>query len=745
MASGAVSTAFAQDYDEVIVTATKRAVTLQEVPVAVSVVTSETIERAAIVDITDLQSVVPSLRVQTRQNGPASNFFIRGFGNGAQAIGIEPSVGVFVDGMYRSRSGASISDLPNIERVEVLSGPQSTLFGKNASAGVISVITKAPTYEFGGSAEVTLGNYNKVLVKGGVNIPLVEDELALRISGQVHKRDGFVDNLFDGSDVNNTERWAIRGDLLFEPADNVKLRLIVDHDEIDELCCAGLNVVDGPANGIITAIGGNTVAGRPFDREIYQDLPPIQDIKNTGVSLQGDVDFNGFALTSITSYRENDIFSHVDTDFSAAEVFAFSPRDYSLQTFTQELRLTSAGDGPLDWMVGGFYFDESFQEDAQVLFGPDGRAFVDIAFGGLIDQLESNPASGVAPGSFFADGTGSRERFGQDNESYSIFGQLDYALTDRFTATVGLNYTEDKKAAFVGSVGEVDPFSNNVLVAGSPLSFLPELVAFPNATEDGRTNDDKVTWTIRGAYEFNDAVNLYATVATGFKATSWSLGRDSRPGTRFARPEDTIVYEIGMKAKWDRVALNVAIFDQTIKDFQVSIFTGTAFAFLNADEQSTTGAEFDLTWNVADSLTLGAAGTFLDPIYDDFSNANINNVPTDLSGERPAGIARTNLSFSAAYDFVLSDTADAFIRADYQYESDVRVEENTGDLMRGVNSVNASAGISLDNGWSGQIWGRNIFDDEYLQSAFPPALQAGSINGNVNAPPTYGVTLQKTF
>ncbi len=729
----------------VTVTSTKRETTLQDIPVAVSVTDAQTIERAAITDVTDLQSVVPSLRVQTRQNGPASNFFIRGFGNGAQAIGIEPSVGVFVDGVYRSRSGAAISDLPNIERVEVLRGPQSTLFGKNASAGVISVVTRAPTYELGGNAELTLGNYNQVRAKGSVNIPLADDKLAMNLSAQLNQRDGFFDNLFDGTDVNNRDRWGVRADFLFEPNENTSFRLIVDHDEIDELCCAGVNVVAGPTVAAITAIGGQLAIERPFDREIFQDLPPIQDIQNTGLSLQGDFEFDGFTLTSITSYRENEIFSHVDTDFTSAEIFEFSPRDYSLETFTQEVRLASSGDGPLDWMVGGFYFDEEFEEDALVIFGADGRAFVDAILGGLVTAIESNPLSGVAPGTFFGENTGSRENFGQSNTSYSLFGQFDYAVTDRFTATVGLNYTNDEKDAFVRSVPPLDPWSNNPLVAGTPLAFLPELVAFPNATEDGNSNDEKVTWTLRGAYDVTDNVNIYATVATGFKATSWSLGRDSRPGTRFARPEDTTVYEVGLKGQWDTIGVNLAVFDQTIEDFQVSIFTGTSFAFLNAPEQSTTGAEIEVNWAPTDDLTFAFAGTFLDPVYDSFPNANINNVPTDLSGQSPAGIADTNLSISGNYDFNLTSSIDGFVRADFQYESDVRVEENTGDLSREVNTVNASAGLMFENGWAAQVWGRNIFDDEYLQGAFPPALQAGSVNGYTNAPPTYGVTVSKTF
>ena len=191
----------------------------------------------------------------------------------------------------------------------------------------------------------------------------------------------FVDNLFDGAELNDRDRWGIRGDFLYEPNQMTTFRLILDHDEIDEFCCAGVNIVDGPANGVIALIGGQTVGGDPFSREVFQDLPAIQDVQNSGISLQGDFEFENFTVTSISSYRESDVFSHVDTDFTSAAVFGFSPRDYSLETITQEIRLTSKSDGPLDWMVGGFYFDEDFAEDALVIFGADGRAFVDIAFG----------------------------------------------------------------------------------------------------------------------------------------------------------------------------------------------------------------------------------------------------------------------------------------------------------------------------------------------------------------------------
>jgi outer membrane receptor protein involved in Fe transport len=201
--------------NEIVVTATKREQTLQDVPVAVTVTSAQTLERAQIRDLKDLASVVPSLRVNQQQSSANTNFIIRGFGNGANNAGIEPSVGVFVDGVYRSRSAAQIGDFPDVQRIEVLRGPQSTLFGKNASAGVVSVVTQAPQFKFGGNLEATYGNYDAVVLKGVVTGP-VADNVAVSLAGGYNKRDGYIHDLGTGHTVNDRNRWFVRGQTLWE-------------------------------------------------------------------------------------------------------------------------------------------------------------------------------------------------------------------------------------------------------------------------------------------------------------------------------------------------------------------------------------------------------------------------------------------------------------------------------------------------------------------------------------------------
>lgn len=349
--------------EEVIVTATKREQTLQDVPISVAVTGQKTIERAQIRDLIDLQSVVPSLKVTQLNAASQTNFVIRGFGNGNGNDGIESSVGVFIDGVYRSRSAAALDDLPEVERVEVLRGPQSTLFGKNVSAGAISIVTKQPQFEFGGKAEVSLGNYDQRQVKATVTGPL-SDTVAVRLSGSVNKRDGYATNVTTGNDVNNRDRWSIRGDLLWVPTDQTQVRIIADYNKITEVCCAVNAVYNGPATQFIGApspFGLGKPVGDPskiFDRDVVFNTDPSNRLTGQGISGQLDHDLGFAKLTAITAYRKQTSASYQDVDFTGADL-ANKDDGNTIKTFTQELRLASSGDGPFSWLVGGFYQTKS--------------------------------------------------------------------------------------------------------------------------------------------------------------------------------------------------------------------------------------------------------------------------------------------------------------------------------------------------------------------------------------------------
>jgi len=308
-------------------------------------------------------------------------------------------------------------------------------------------------------------------------------------------------------------------------------------------------------------------------------------------------------------------------------------------------------------------------------------------------------------------------------------------------------------------------------VAGlAAFQFLPTTVALPNSVESNETDDDDVSYTLRLAYQVNDSVNVYGGISTGFKASSFNLSRDSRPspadlpaaqaagiasngvltaattaGTRFASPEEATVYELGLKAKFDRGSLNIAIFDQTIEDFQRNTFTGSGFELNNAGEQSTKGLEVEATYFPIDSLKLNIAATLLDPNYDDFQPV----IGPDLSGTTPGGIADTNLSIGANYNFTIGGN-DAYLRADYFYEAttqigDVGIGAGIDQFSRDSRNLNASFGLTTESGYSFSVWGRNLTDHVSLISAFPSVAQTGSFSGYRTLPRTYGISVSKEF
>lgn len=361
----------------IIVTASKRETTLQELPVAVSVTSAETIETAQIRDLIDLQSVVPSLRVTQLQTSGNTNFIIRGFGNGANNPGIEPSVGVFIDGVYRSRSAAQIGDLPNLERVEVLRGSQSTLFGKNASAGIISIVTKKPEFIWSGGGEITYGNYDAFIAKGDITGPIT-DTVAFSLAGNYNRRDGYIDDLNLNTDFNNRERWGVRGQLLWEATDNLEFRLIGDFDNIDENCCGVANLRAGQTMAVVNAVGGQVDNENPFSYDVYNNKTSDNNIDNYGGSLQIDYEMGPLALTSITAYREVQSDTDQDSDFTSADLIGSYVQSSGIDTFTQELRLASDFDGPLNFLIGGYYFDENIDAGVDLKFGQDFRNYANI-------------------------------------------------------------------------------------------------------------------------------------------------------------------------------------------------------------------------------------------------------------------------------------------------------------------------------------------------------------------------------
>jgi len=382
-----------QDAAEIIVTATRRASPLSDVPIAVSAVSAQAMQNSGASDIRTLNQLAPSLLVSSTGSEANASARIRGIGTVGDNPGLESSVAVFIDGVYRSRTGAGLNELGEIERVEVLRGPQGTLFGRNASAGLINIISKAPEQTFSAKGEITYGNYDYWRLSGRVTGPIA-DGIALSLDGVWSKRDGFY-KLVDTAgatvgDTNDRDRYFLRGQALIEPNDDLSIRLIGDYTNRDESCCgaaytearerrpaAGGGYTDAPFNRIaaILAGQGSVIAADPYDRELT--ITPGRDyvskLKDWGVSGEINYDLGGVKLTSITAYRDYKSSDYGDYDYNRADLLYRDPNTYrQFKTFTQELRAQGSAFGDaLDWLVGGYYANERLTLQDNIRFGAD--------------------------------------------------------------------------------------------------------------------------------------------------------------------------------------------------------------------------------------------------------------------------------------------------------------------------------------------------------------------------------------
>ena len=382
-----------QDAAEIIVTATRRASPLSDVPIAVSAVSAQAMQNSGASDIRTLNQLAPSLLVSSKGSEANASARIRGIGTVGDNPGLESSVAVFIDGVYRSRTGAGLNELGEIERVEVLRGPQGTLFGRNASAGLINIISKAPEQTFSAKGEITYGNYDYWRLSGRVTGPIA-DGIALSLDGVWSKRDGFY-KLVDTAgatvgDTNDRDRYFLRGQALIEPNDDLSIRLIGDYTNRDESCCgaaytearerrpaAGGGYADAPFNRIaaILAGQGSVIAADPYDRELTSTpgRDYVSKLKDWGVSGEINYDLGGVKLTSITAYRDYKSSDYGDYDYNRADLLYRDSNTYrQFKTFTQELRAQGSAFGDaLDWLVGGYYANERLTLQDNIRFGAD--------------------------------------------------------------------------------------------------------------------------------------------------------------------------------------------------------------------------------------------------------------------------------------------------------------------------------------------------------------------------------------
>jgi outer membrane receptor protein involved in Fe transport len=380
------------DTSDIVVTATRRNEALSDVPMAVSAVTAESLEYTGATDIRQLEQVAPSLLVSSTQSeAGASTARIRGIGTVGDNPGLESSVGVFIDGVYRSRTGGALTELGPLDRIEILRGPQGTLFGRNTSAGLISIITAKPRFEPEVSGQLDIGNYDMRRLELSATGP-ISSSIAARLDGVYLKRDGFIEDVISGRHFNDRKRWLLRGQLLFQPTEDFSFRLIGDVAKRDEQCCAavylptrdvvagagGVTFAPSTIEGILTGLGG-TVIDDPFERKaaVTPGRNFTSDVNDSGLSGEGVYDFGWGELTSITAYRHNKYTRGQDADVSDLDILFREDNGESFNrfdTFSQELRLQGNA-GRLDWLVGAFYANEKLRADDNLTYGADYQPF----------------------------------------------------------------------------------------------------------------------------------------------------------------------------------------------------------------------------------------------------------------------------------------------------------------------------------------------------------------------------------
>ncbi|WP_076001107.1 TonB-dependent receptor [Pseudohalioglobus lutimaris] len=748
-----------QVLEEVVVTAQKREQNLQDVPVAVSAFNQAMLEQSGVKDMFDLQTNAPSLVVTQSQTSTTTTFSIRGIFTSSQNFGLEPSVGLYVDGVYRARQGSMINNMVDVASVEILRGPQGTLFGRNTPAGAVTLATVAPDFDGSGFIEGTAGSYGLWGISGGQSLTVAEDRLAMRATGFIMDRDGYVDIVNgDHNVINDRDRWGARLQALWTPSDDLSVRLIADYSEVDEVCCAAgsyknnfvaQNLPTGSAEKFgtdtnIVNLGGTVVDQRDFfDYEVSVARPPRSSNEDGGLSMQLDWQTSNFLLTSVTAWRQHDAFDDADIAFTDLDG-AFRINDAQQSQFTQELRVSHSYE-TFNYVAGLYYYQQDLDNNRQTIVGSDLVGIVGL------------------PANAFIDGSGALDVNRQEHTSYAAFGQVDYNLSESLVLTAGLRWTyEDKDLANTYTQDAPDAF--NPLLPNWGFYLFPPLSPQPDIRES--FDDDQVTGTVKLSWFARDALLFYASYGTGYKSGGINSDRISSEFDVAFGAESSASYELGMKAEFPQQALrlNVALHRTDTDDLQTNSFQGGGFFLSNAGTAETYGAEIDLFWLPTNSTTLTLAYAYNHGEYADFENGpcwtgtpwHTNQADPgqqqDGSCDRSGGDISTNpenvLVLTLNQDIRVSADISAFLYGEYVY-TDERMTDVNNDPVKyddAYHTLNLRAGLLFEQyDTLLTLWGRNLTDEDSTDTIADAVAQSGRFVAYYKEPLTWGISLRKDF
>ncbi|MEP6868090.1 MAG: TonB-dependent receptor [Novosphingobium sp.] len=747
----------------IIVTARRRQETAQAVPLAISVIKADSIESTGNFNVNKLQQLAPTLQVYS-SNPRNTAVNIRGIGVpfGLTSDGFEQGVGIYVDDVYAARVASAVFDFLDVAQVEVLRGPQGTLYGKNTTAGAINITTNQPTFDFEGKGELTFGNLSFKQAKAAVSGPL-SDTIAVRLAGSFTSRRGTIYNVTSQQWINEQDNLGLRAQILFKPSSDLSITLSGDYSAQDPECCGTVFVRTGLTQralsrqyDALSAAQGYTVVSRnPFDRLTDLDAPLDAKNKIGGVSLKAVWNLGSGSLTSISAWRFWDWKPKNDRDFTGLSIVSASNNPSQQNQYSQEFRYNYSGP-KLDVVLGAFGFHQRIDTQGIEQQG------VNASKWNLTGPLANDPS--------VLNGLTARNTQWLKSTSAALYGQVSYKLTDSLSIQPGLRLNYDKKGGFYqrrvfnGAGTEISCF-NPAPAAGTVLAaqcgiYSPQTSA-PSASAWNFTYDFNVN------YKLARDVLAYATYAKSFKTLGINqngLPTDSSGNPITAagtvKPESVNHFEIGLKTQfWNRLAtFNLTAFHTDITNYQVTVSNGQ-FGVLrgylaNAGKVRSQGIEADFKIRPSDRFTAYVNGAYTDAKYVKFVDApcptELSNVPScDISGQRLPGVSKWAFSYGAEYNLpakLFSKDGQVYLGVDGNYRSSFssNPSESIYTNVDGYALTNFRAGFRTE-GFEIYGWVRNAFDVGYFELLSVAPSNVGMIAGQLGDPRTFGGTVKFSF
>jgi iron complex outermembrane receptor protein len=740
--------------DDIVVTARYKNETLQTVPIAITALSSAQIEAiGGQTSLKNLAAFTPSVSIQGF-SGRNQTITIRGLGtnSGGTNDGLDQGVGLYIDGVYRPRTGTVINDLLDVDGVQVLRGPQGTLFGKNTVAGAIDVRTRLPTFAPEFASDITYGNYNYMRAQASASGGLT-DTLAIRLSGLVSARDGLVYNTTQHKDWDNYENVAVKADLLWKPSNALTFRLTGDYARQTGnmgFYLSGQVLPTTLANGAAVKgfyqhaaeVGYTPIPIDPYRRQTDINGSQAIAMPSGGVTARIDATLGGHTLTSITAGRFWKWIPNWDGDQFGADVLGQATVATDQKQFSQELRLTSPSGGKLEYTAGLYYFWQKADLTQELSFKKDaakwylGAAAPDALLNGLDTFSYLDPST----------------------NSYAAYGQATWHVTSSTSVTGGLRYTYEKKAGSYDAVqvGTVAPISSLPVAYQATAAAIRAAYAPSGGAYNASRSKGTLSWLLSANQDIGDDAHAYASYSRGYKSAGINLVRKNAGINIFVEPEKVDAYEVGLKTQFfdRRVQFNTALFWTIDQNYQANLYdVSNRISYLgNAGKVRSRGVEIDLRAGIARGLTLSGSGSFTDAIYVRYTNAicpflQSYQTSCDISGQRLSGTSKWAGAVQARYEAPLSETLVGYTAADATYRSTFysAVNDDPFSRIKGYALVGAQLGLRAANGpWDVSIWGRNLFDKDYLLTSTVNATW-GITQVGVGEPRTYGLTLRTRF